>query len=93
MEVITMKKSRKLLALVMAMMMAFSLMAMASAAYEEEHVHDETCCEATVQPRNQVIWCPRCGASARTWVTTNGGVSTEHFDCSGCGYWTRPLRT
>lgn len=86
-----MKKSRKLLALVLAMMMAFSLMSTASAAYEEEHVHDETCCETTVQPRNQVIWCPKCGASARTWVTTHD--NKEHFDCSGCGYWTRPLRS
>lgn len=82
-----MKKSRKLLALVLAMMMAFSLMSTASAAYEEEHVHDETCCEATVQPRNQVIWCPRCGASARVWTVGN----TEFFDCSGCGSWDRPL--
>ena len=88
-----MKKSRKLLALVLAMMMAFSLMATASAAYEEEHVHDGTCCETTVQPRNQVIWCPKCGASARTWVTTVDGVDTEHFDCICCGYWTRPART
>jgi hypothetical protein len=85
-EVTTMKKSRKLLALVLAMMMAFS-MSTASAAYEEEHVHDETCCEATVQPRNQVIWCPRCGASARVWTVGN----TEFFDCSGCGSWDRPL--
>ena len=37
-----MKKSRKLLALVLAMMMAFSLMATASAAYEEENVHNES---------------------------------------------------
>ena len=83
-----MKKSRKLLALVMAMMMAFSLMAMASAAYEEEHVHDETCCEATVQPRNQVIPCPQCGGSCRVWVTVTDNL--RHFDCVNCGYWTRP---
>ena len=77
-----MKKSRKLLALVLAMMMAFSLMATASAAYEEEHVHDGTCCEATVQPRTQVIPCPRCGGTCRVWVTSDG---LRNYDCLSCG--------
>lgn len=81
-----MKKSRKLLALVLAMMMAFSLMSMTAAAYEEEHVHDETCCEATVQPRTQVIWCPRCGGSCRVWTTTDKfGNIVYHYDCVNCG--------
>ena len=77
-----MKKSRKLLALVLAMMMAFSLMATASAASEEEHVHDGTCCEATVQPRTQVIPCPKCGGTCRVWVTIKG---VQHYDCLSCG--------
>lgn len=52
-----MKKTNKLAALVLAMVMAFSLMAVTAAAYGAEE-HDEDCCEEMIQPRMPA--CP-CG--------------------------------
>ena len=52
-----MKKSRKLLALVLAMMMTFSLMSMSAAAYGEEHEHDCAVCseDEVIQPRRALV--------------------------------------
>ncbi len=51
-EATEMKKTKKLAALILALVMAFSLMAVIAAAYgADEHVHDGTCCEETIQPR------------------------------------------
>lgn len=53
-----MKKTKKLAALFLAMVMVFSLMAVTAAAYgAEEHKHDETCCEEVVMPRGPVCVC------------------------------------
>ena len=60
-----MKRSKKLLALVLALVMSFSLMAVtAAAAGTEEHEH--VCSTETVQPRGPVYICPVCGGEA-TW--------------------------
>lgn len=58
-----MKKTKKLAALVLAMVMAFSLMAVTAAAYgAEEHVHDGTCCEETIIARKPSARCSYCGS-------------------------------
>ncbi len=63
-----MKRSKKLLSLVMAMLMAFSLMAVTAAAYDAGHEHDcAVCSEEGKQTRDR--WgpfdytqtCVRCG--------------------------------
>lgn len=57
-----MKKTKKLLALVLAMMMAFSVMAMTAAAYDAEdgHVHTEACSEEGIMPRIPAMDCYKC---------------------------------
>lgn len=82
-----MKSTKKLLALVLAMMMALSVMAMTAAAYEaEEHVHDETCCEA--EPRYVVpgVACPNCRAQAQA-VPGLYVDGKQVYECTAyCGY-------
>ena len=84
-----MKKTKKLAALILALMMAFSLMAVTAAAYGAEKsvmrrlpacpcgegaVHDGTCCEETIQPRKPAApVCPHCGT-----VTTDMGFKWEN---------------
>lgn len=64
-----MKKMKKLAALVLALVMAFSLMAVtAAAAGVEEHEHDAICCEATIQPRIPAMQCPKCQSSMNVRV-------------------------
>lgn len=55
-----MKKTKKLAALVLAMVMAFSLMAVTASAYGAEHEHDGTCCEESIQPRRPAAQCLYC---------------------------------
>lgn len=62
-----MKKTKKLAALVLAMVMAFSLMAVTAAAYDAEaHTHDcAVCCEGEgIMPLKPVYMCPWCGGIA-----------------------------
>lgn len=62
-----MKKLQKLAALFLAMVMAFSLMAVTAAAYGvEEHDHDcAVCCEDEgIMPLKPVYKCPKCGGAA-----------------------------
>ena len=79
-----MKKAKKLAALILALVMAFSLMAVTAAAYgADEHVHDGTCCEETIQPRKPgAPECPYCGVIMRDIGTHTGddGRYTE-FEC------------
>ena len=55
-----MKQTKKLLALVLALVMTFSLMAVtAAAAGTEEHEH--VCSTETIQPRIPAVTCSYCG--------------------------------
>ena len=71
-----MKRTKKLLALVMAMVMAFSLMAVTAAAYgAEEHTHAET-----VEPKGVAMQCEYCG---RGMLQVNSGnPATLAFKCT-----------
>ena len=54
-----MKKMKKLAALVLALVMAFSLMAVTAAAAGAEH-DCAVCSEETIQPRIPSMHCPKC---------------------------------
>ena len=79
------KTTKKLAALFLAMVMAFSLMAVTAAAYgEDEHVHTDACSEETIQPRGQKIRCSLCGGDAEivTEVRTDG--TYKKIACHNC---------
>ncbi len=83
-----MKKTKKLAALVLAMVMAFSLMAVTAAAYgADEHVHDGTCCEETIQPRKPAApECWECNSPMReTGPDSLNGKPIMYYECSRCG--------
>ena len=92
-----MKKTKKLAALVLAMVMAFSLMAVTAAAYgADEHVHDGTCCEETIQPRKPgAAVCPYCGqvmTDIRSGHDDRGSFNEyrcDYPDCKQKGYTTK----
>ena len=89
-----MKKMKKLAALVLAMAMAFSLMSVTAAAYgAEEHEHDTTCCEATIQPRIPAMWCQSCSQEMGLVDMESIGNDTYqlYFKCSGCGTTRGPI--
>ncbi len=72
-----MKRTKKLLALVLAMVMAFSLMAVTAAAYgAEEHEHTHVCSEETIQPRLPAVRCPKCGTVMDAWLGPNAAGET-----------------
>lgn len=77
-----MKKTKKLLALVLAMMMAFSLMAVTAAAYgADEHEHTHVCSEETIQPRIPAMRCPVCDEAMIAHVRYNGTQRVVDFTC------------
>ena len=84
-----MRKMKKLAALCLAMLMAFSLMAVTASAYDAAgHEHDETCAEAMVQPRRPAVMCYSCGQEmvvANSWDAGIKGIAFI-FECktSGC---------
>ena len=83
-----MKKTKKLAALILALVMAFSLMAVTAAAYgADEHVHEGTCCEETIQPRKP--GAPECLNCNILMTETGGGYvdgePVRYFRCSKCG--------
>lgn len=83
-----MKKTKKLAALVLAMVMAFSLMAVTAAAYgAEEHEHTHVCSEETIQPRIPAMQCPKCGAAMDARVYYEGTQRYIEFTCpnASCG--------
>ena len=84
-----MKKMKKLAALGLAMVMAFSLMAVTAAAYGAEHEHDcAVDSEETIQPRIPAAQCPKCGTGMTSHVYQ---IGTEYYveffcprsDCDG----------
>ena len=77
-----MKKSRKLLTLVLAMIMAFSLMAVTAAAYDAGHEHDcAVCSEEGIQPRIPAKICYSCQVEM-TYVHEGDKYK---FVCPKCG--------
>ena len=83
-----MNKSRKLLALVLAMIMAFSLMTVTAAAYDAGHEHDcAVCSEEGIQPRIPAMWCQSCSQEMGLVDMESIGNDTYqlYFKCSGCG--------
>lgn len=84
-----MKKTKKLLAMVLAMMMALSCMAMpAAAAHDDGHDHDcAVCSEDGIQPRVVVIPCPNCGGSAT--LCKDPITQEQYFKCR-CGWSDNP---
>ena len=82
MEEPEMKKTKKLAALVLAMLMAFSLMAVTAAAYGAEHEHDGTCCEETIQPRRPAAQCLYCALGMDEYDTSmEDGIRYIIFKC------------
>ena len=81
-----MKYTKRFAALVLAMMMAFSIMAVTAAAYDgaDGHVH-EACCENEIEPRVAAITCPECGGNAYLHKEIYHGTQVEWFECK-CGW-------
>ena len=84
-----MKNTKKLLALVLAMVMAFSLMAVTAAAYGAEE-HEHVCSTETIQPRQPTDLCPECArpmTNLGTHLDANGDRYTN-LQCqnAGCTY-------
>ena len=78
-----MKHTKKLLALVLAMLMAFSLLAVTAAAADaEEHEHTQACSVETVQPRLTAMQCPKCGTTMDASIyEDNLGTKYVSFRC------------
>ena len=80
-----MKTTKRFASLFLAMLMAFSLMAVTASACDAGHAHDETCAEATVQPRRPAAWCHSCGQAmiddGIVWVDEKRCVA---FHCATC---------
>ncbi len=91
-----MKKTKKLAALVLAMVMAFSLMAVTASAYGAEHEHDGTCCEESIQPRRPAAQCLYCARGMEDrGIRYIAGQRYVHFECMNddCSYFTSNKRT
>ena len=91
-----MKRTKRIASLFLAMLMAFSLMAVTASAYGEvNHAHTSTCSEETIMPRLAVGPCPKCGKEA---TYQDKGLGTDeyghpsyvrYYHCPNCGsfYW------
>ena len=88
-----MKKTNRLASLFLAMLMAFSLMAVTASAYDAQdgYAHDKECCEETIMPRKPAGRCPKCGEGA---VFQEKAPETDHlgntyrvfiYECPKCG--------
>ena len=87
-----MKKTKRMLALVLAMMMAFAIMAVTASAYEaEEHSHECAACseDEGVMPLYVALKCPRCNGAAELieYPDGNGGTIKKLVCLNGCGSW------
>lgn len=82
-----MKKTKRLAALFLALMMSLSLLAVTASAYGvEEHAHDEECCDAVIMRLPAAPYCPKCGEP----MVHNGvgedryGNRVYYFECFTC---------
>ena len=80
-----MKCTKRFAALVLAMMMAFSIMAVTAAAYDgaDAHVH-EACCEDEIEPRIKTIKCILCGGSVYEHTKKIGNEWKTWLECDDC---------
>lgn len=76
-----MKHTKKLLALVLAMVMAFSLMAVTAAAYSAEE-HEHVCSTETIEPRLPAILCPVCETKMIAGSPYTDIRGNRVFDCT-----------
>ena len=81
-----MKQTKKLAALFLALMMAFSLVAVTAAASVEEQVHDEVCYEEVVMPRGPIC---RCGEMAHMRDVGPTQISSQTCPRLGSGFHVR----
>lgn len=91
-----MKKAKKLVALVLAMVMAFSIMATTAAACGvEEHEHTGACSAEAIQPRKPAARCSGCGqAMSEGTTSTDGGGRYTIYTCqtAECDYRGDPIK-
>lgn len=82
-----MKKTRRLLALVLAMMMALGCMAIpAMAAHEDDH-DCAVCSEEGIEPRVLAITCPDCqGTAYQRQRYDEKGNLIKWMECPDCGW-------
>ncbi len=82
-----MKCTKRFAALVLAMMMAFSVMAVTAAAYDSADAHaHEVCCENEIEPRIKASRCVRCGGNAYERTGSIGGEPMTWLECEDCGW-------
>ena len=83
-----MRKMKKLAALCLAMLMAFSIMAVIASAYDaaDGHEHTSACSEQTIMPRRPVRECPKCRGTAYLQEEYYHGVLVTWYECSSCGW-------
>lgn len=87
-----MKKTKKMLALVLALVMAFAMMAVTASAFDaEEHNHEcaACCADEGVMPLYVALKCPLCNGVAEMMEYPDGkGGTIQKLVClSGCGSW------
>ncbi len=81
-----MEKRTKIASLFLAMLMAFSLMAVTAAAYDAGHEHDcAVCYEKEIQPRLPARLCPKCWQEMSSDSRTVNGKLEMKFWCTPCG--------
>ena len=80
-----MKCTKRFAALVLAMMMAFSVMAVTAAAYDSADAH-EVCCENEIEPRIKTVRCTKCGGSAYEHTDYLNNKRTTWLECEDCGW-------
>ena len=73
-----MKRTKKLLALVLALMMALSCMAMPAMAHGDG--------DEGIMPLYEVVHCPDCGESARVTRKHTGPQAIPSFDCNNAPF-------
>ena len=82
-----MKCTKRFAALVLAMMMAFSVMAVTAAAYDSADAHaHEGCCENEIEPRIKTVRCTKCGGSAYEHTEYLNNKWTTWLECEDCGW-------